>query len=307
MAAPVTEAVAVAVVGTGRMGAAMATRLCRAGHPVVAYNRSRDRAQALASSLTDAGSITVADTAREAAAGADLVISSLADDAAVESTYAGPDGLAAGLRPGAVVLETSTIAPATVRAVAPLVEGASATLLDAPVSGSVPIVERGELTFMVGGDPSAIERARPVLDVLGAKVFHMGGLGTGATMKLAVNAVVHALNQALAEALVLAERAGVDREVAYEVFAASAIAAPFVHYKKASYLQPDETPVAFMLDLVAKDLALIADLAESVDARMEQSATNRKIVLEAVNKGLGDHDLSALAVLLRGDHPAAGD
>jgi 3-hydroxyisobutyrate dehydrogenase/2-hydroxy-3-oxopropionate reductase len=302
MATVVTSAGSpVAVVGTGRMGAAMATRLCRAGHAVVVFNRSRPRAQALASSLASDGGVTVAGTAREAAAGADLVISSLADDAAVESTYAGPDGLAAGLRAGAVVLETSTVAPATVRAVAPLVERASAVLLDAPVSGSVPIVERGELTFMVGGDASAIERARPILDVLGARVFHLGELGTGATMKLAVNAVVHALNQAIAEALVLAERAGVDRQVAYEVFAASAIAAPFVHYKKEAYLHPGETPVAFMLDLVAKDLALIADLADTVDARMEQSATNRKIVLEALDAGLGGHDLSALAILLRGD------
>ena len=109
-----------------------------------------------------------------------------------------------------------------------------------------------------------MDRARPVLDVLGARVFHLGDLGAGATMKLAVNAVVHALNQALAEALVLAERAGVDRAKAYEVFAASAIAAPFVHYKQAAFLDPAGTPVAFMLDLVAKDLALIEDLAAEV-------------------------------------------
>jgi 3-hydroxyisobutyrate dehydrogenase/2-hydroxy-3-oxopropionate reductase len=167
------------------------------------------------------------------------------------------------------------------------------------VSGSVPVVERGELMFMVGGDPEALERVRPVLDGLAATVLHLGALGSGAIMKLAVNDIVHALNQALSEALVLAERAGVERSKAYDVFAASAIAAPFVQYKRTAYENPDTTPVAFALDLVAKDLELIDALASSVDARMPQLATNRRVVAEALAAGLGDRDLSALAELLR--------
>jgi 3-hydroxyisobutyrate dehydrogenase-like beta-hydroxyacid dehydrogenase len=118
-------------------------------------------------------------------------------------------------------------------------------------------------------------------------------------MKLAVNSVVHGLNQALAEALVLAERAGVDRAAAYEVFASSAVAAPFVHYKRDAFEHPETAPVAFMLDLVAKDLDLIDTLAIRVGARMDQLAANRQVVRDALAAGLGEQDLSALAVLLR--------
>jgi 3-hydroxyisobutyrate dehydrogenase-like beta-hydroxyacid dehydrogenase len=285
----------VAVIGTGRMGGTMVGTLRRAGVDVVVWNRTIDKAAALAGST----GCDVAASAREAAAAAAVVISSLADDAAVEAAYAGPDGLAAGLQERTVVLETSTIDPHTVLALQPLVAERGAELLDAPVSGSVQLVERGELTVMAGGEAEALERARPVLDVLAARVFHVGGLGTGATMKLAVNAIVHGLNQALAESLVLAEKAGVERGAAYEVFANSAVAAPFVLYKRSAYEHPEDSPVAFSLGLVAKDLELILGLAERSGATMEQAATNSRVVHAAVDGGLADADLSALAVWLR--------
>lgn len=118
-------------------------------------------------------------------------------------------------------------------------------------------------------------------------------------MKLAVNAVVHALDVAISEALVLAEKAGVDRASAYNVFANGAVAAPFVLYKQEAFLHPEESPVAFSLDLVAKDLDLILDLAGEVGARMDQAGLNRAVVARALEAGLGDRDLSAIAVLLR--------
>ena len=282
----------VAVIGTGRMGAAMVGRLAGAGHHVVAYNRTRERATALG--------VDVASTPQEAAAGAEVVVVSLADDPAVASVYHDDAGLVAGLREGAVVLETSTVHPDTIRALAPLVADRGAMLLDTPVSGSVSVVERGELTVMAGGDPAALDRVRPVLDAFAARVFHLGALGNGAVMKLVVNSVVHALNQALSEALVLAEKAGLPREAAYEVLAASAVAAPFVQYKRAAFEHPEDTPVAFMLDLVAKDLALIDDLAGKVGARMDQLAANRAVVAAALKAGYGTRDLSALADYLRG-------
>ena len=281
----------VAVIGTGRMGAAMVARLLGAGHFVTVYNRTSSRAAATGAA--------VASNSREAAAAADVVIASLADDQAVEAVYHCDNGLVAGLRPGAVVLETSTIHPGTVRALAPKVDARAATLLDAPVSGSVPVVQRGQLTFMVGGPSEALDRARPVLECLAAQVYHLGPIGAGATMKLAVNAVVHALNQAIAESLVLVEKSGIDRELAYDVLASSAVAAPYVHYKREAFLHPESTPVAFALSLVAKDLSLIDSLATSVGARMDQLATNRRIVLEALSFGYADRDLSALADLLR--------
>lgn len=286
---------AVAMIGIGRMGAAMAARMVGAGHEVALYNRTRPRADKLAA---ESGG-TVFTTAAAAAAAADTVLVSLADDAAVDAVYQGPDGLIAGLRRGAAVLEMSTIAPETVRRLAPLVTERGADLLDAPVSGSVPLVQRGELSVLVGGDQAALEKARPALDSFARKVFHLGALGAGATVKLAVNSIVHALNQAVAEALVLAERAGVDRAAAYEVFAGGAAGAPYVHYKQEAFLHPDSTPVAFSLDLVAKDLDLISVLAGQVGARMDLTAAGRALVEEALAAGFGDRDLSALAELLR--------
>jgi 3-hydroxyisobutyrate dehydrogenase len=285
----------VAVVGAGRMGAAMVGTLCRAGVEVVVFNRTRSKAE----EVGEATGATVAATAREAAAQAQVVLSSLADDAAVGAAYTGGDGVVAGLQPGAVVCEASTIDPGTVQRLRPLVEDREASLLDTPVSGSVSTVEAGQLTIMVGGDPAALERVRPVLDPLAKRIFHVGDLGSGAVMKLTVNSVVHGLNLALAEGLVLAEKAGVDRATAYEVFAASVIAAPFVHYKREAFEHPGRPPVAFSLDLVAKDLDLILALAEVAGPSMEQAAINRQVVRAAIAAGLGDHDLSELTTYLR--------
>lgn len=284
----------VAVLGLGRMGAAMARRLHEEGVEVAVYNRTRERAAALGSELR----IDVLDHARQAGE-APVVVSSLADDAAAEEVYSGPQGLVAGLAAGTVVVETSTVDPRTVTALARRVTEAGASLLDAPVSGSVPAVEAGGLAFMVGGDADAIERARIVFDVLGSRTFHLGDVGTGASMKLAVNGVVHALNGALSEALVLAERAGIDRAGAWEVFGAGAAGAPFVTYKQAAFLDPGQTPPAFSLALVAKDLELITGLADRLGVPVEQARTNLELARRATRDGHGDRDMSWLAEILR--------
>jgi len=285
----------VAVVGVGRMGAAMVGRLRGAGLSTVVFNRTRDKADVLA--RTHGASVVA--TAREAAEHTDVVLVSLADDAAVLDTYHGDGGLLAGLRPGAVVCDTSTVDPATVRELASPVAMRAATLLDTPVSGSVHLVERGELTVMAGGDKAALDRARPVLEHLAKTIVHCGEVGAGATMKLVVNSAVHSLNVALCEAVVLAERAGLAGETTYDVLEASAVGAPFVKYKRAAFLHPDGTPVAFSLDLVAKDQDLIDRLAKRVGARMDQAEANRRLVADALAAGLGGRDLSALAQLLR--------
>jgi 3-hydroxyisobutyrate dehydrogenase len=285
----------VAVVGVGRMGAAMVGRLRAAGLGVVVHNRTRARAEQVAARHR----ASVADTAREAVAGADVTIVSLADDAALLATYEGDDGLLAGLRPGAVVCETSTVDPQTVRQLAPCVAEHGGTLLDTPVSGSVSVAERGELTVMVGGDATALESASAALEPFAKTVIHLGDSGAGATMKLVVNAALLALNVAISEALVLAEKAGLDRAAAYDVLQAGAVGAPFVAYKRAAFLHPDETPVAFSLALVAKDQGLIHALAEHVGARMAQGDANRELVSAAVAAGMGERDLSALAGFLR--------
>jgi len=288
----------VAVLGTGNMGGAMVGTLRRSGFDVVAWNRTPERARAVA----EAAGARAAESAAGAVEGADVVLSSLADDAAVLDTYTGEGAAASAMRRGQVVLEMSTIAPATVGAIAPAIEERGASLLDAPVSGSVPAVRSGELTIMVGGDAEALERARPVLEALAKKILHVGGLGAGATMKLAVNALVHAIAVGLSEALVLAEKAGVERSAAYDVFASGAAAAPFVLYKRQAFEHPEEAGVAFTLDLMAKDLDLILELAEQVGAPMDQAARNRETVRAALASGLSGRDMSAVAVYLRGGH-----
>jgi 3-hydroxyisobutyrate dehydrogenase-like beta-hydroxyacid dehydrogenase len=289
----------VTVAGTGRMGAAMAGRLAAAGHEVTVYNRTRATAQAVA----DRCGATVADTAREAVSRAQVVVVSLADDDALRAVYLGVDGLVSGLGPGQVVADTSTVDPATVREVGSAVAATGAALVDTPVSGSVSTVEAGTLLVMAGGAAHEVDAARPALGAFADRVVHLGPLGAGATMKLAVNALVHAFNGGLSEALVLAERAGIERTLAYDVIGGSAVAAPFVAYKRQSFLHPDEAPVAFALDLVAKDLSLADALAARVGATMPQLAVNREVVGQALEAGLGSADLSAIASLLRGEWP----
>lgn len=285
----------VSVIGTGRMGAAMASRIAGAGFRTVVWNRTTEKAAAVA---RDVG-CEIADSAAEACASADVVVCSLADDAALVEAHTGPGGILEGIRAGAVVVETSTVDPETITSVAGHYLEAGASLLDAPVSGSVSLVEQGALTSMAGGDDAALSKARPVIETYSKTVFHLGRNGTGATMKLAVNSLVHATNLAIAEALVLAEKAGVDREKTYEVFASSAASSPFLQYKRQAFERPGEVPVAFSLDLVNKDLELILDLARRVGAPMEQLDATAELTRRAVSAGMGADDMSALAVLLR--------
>jgi 3-hydroxyisobutyrate dehydrogenase-like beta-hydroxyacid dehydrogenase len=285
----------VAFVGLGRMGSAMARRLHGAGHPLVLWNRDSAKSEAVAA---DTGA-DVADTAAGAASRAQIVMSSLADDEALRTVYLGAEGVAEGIGADAVAIDTSTVDPGTIIDVGGAVDRSGAGFLDCPVSGSVSTVEAGALTIMAGGDPELIDRVRPVLGAFSKEVIRVGERGAGAACKLAVNSLLHGLNVALSEALVLAERAGVDREIAYDVFARGAAGAPFVDYKREAYQHPDETPVAFSLDLVAKDLELITALGAKVGAPMDQANAGLEIVRRAVESGMAERDLSAIAVYLR--------
>jgi 3-hydroxyisobutyrate dehydrogenase-like beta-hydroxyacid dehydrogenase len=286
----------VAVIGTGRMGAAMARTITRAGFAAVLWNRDLAKAEAVAREI----GAPVASSAADAASKGDVVLTSLADDAALERVYLDAEGIVQGIGATSVAIDTSTVDPRTTEKVGAAIDATGATFLDCPVSGSVSTVEAGALTIMVGGDAAVLERVRPVLDALSSRVVHVGPRGTGAATKLAVNDLVHGLNVALSEALVLAERAGVDRETAYEVFASGAAGAPFVQYKREAYEHPDDAPVAFSLDLVAKDLELITALGARVGAPLEQARTSLGIVRDAIAAGYGERDLSQIAVFLRG-------
>jgi 3-hydroxyisobutyrate dehydrogenase/2-hydroxy-3-oxopropionate reductase len=277
------------------MGSAMARALTGAGIQLVLCNRTRDRAAALADEL----GARVADTPAEAASLADVCLTMLADDAAVEAVYRGPDGLIEGARPGTVLVDMSTATPDTIRALEGPARAAGLGLLDSPVSGSVAGAESGQLTLMVGGEAADLARARPALEPLAKAIIHIGPLGSGAAMKLAVNTVVFGLNEAVAEGLVLAESAGIDRDLAYDVIAESAVGAPFVVYKRAAFVDPDRTPVAFALNLAAKDLGLIAALAASVGVPMPQSTTNLDVIRAAEAELGSEADFTAVATHLR--------
>jgi 3-hydroxyisobutyrate dehydrogenase-like beta-hydroxyacid dehydrogenase len=281
------------------MGSAMARALARAGRSLVVYNRSRGRAEALAKELGG----RVAMTPAEVAAATEVCLTMVADDEAVRAVYQGAAGILAGAHPGSVLVDLSTVTPSAIRSLEAQARAAGAGILDAPVSGSVATAESGQLTLMVGGEAADLERARSALEPLAKTIFHVGPLGSGAAMKLAVNTVIFGLNGALAEGLVLAEAAGVDRTLAYDVIAASAVGAPYVGYKRAAFLEPDTTPVAFALELAEKDLGLITNLAEQVGRPTPQARTNLDVIRAAETDMGRDADFSAIASHLRGRTP----
>ncbi len=280
--------------GLGRMGAPMARRILGAGFPLIVWNRSPERVEPLA-----ALGARVAESPRALAEAAEIVITMVADAAALGAVLGGEQGALAGLSRNSVLIDMSTIGPQAAIGFAADVAERGAEWIDAPVSGSTAAAEKGELTLMLGGDRDAIERAEPVLAALSRTRFHLGGAGAGAAMKLAVNAVVAVLNEAVAEGLVLAERAGIAPDAAYDVFSGGVVAAPFVLYKRDAFLHPDETPVAFTVELMRKDLRLVLDLAEEMGVDMAAVRAADEVLGRAGERGLDDGDFSSVAQVIR--------
>ena len=292
----------VGFVGLGSMGLPMATNIAAAGFPLVVWNRTASKSEMLAART---GARVAASPAALAAA-ADVLITMVADGEVLLDLYAGSGAIAGSLRAGTVCVDMSTISPRQATEVAGEVTSAGSRFVDAPVSGSVALAEAGTLTVMAGGEARDVDAARPVLEAMSARIYHMGPVGSGATIKLAVNSIVYGLGQAVSEALVLAEAAGIERTRAYEVFANSAIAAPFVHYREEAFLKPGQVPVAFRMVLARKDLDLALDLAGRVGAAMPQGQLNRTVIAEAIEAGFGDHDMSAVAEYLRNECSQGG-
>jgi 3-hydroxyisobutyrate dehydrogenase/2-hydroxy-3-oxopropionate reductase len=213
--------------------------------------------------------------------------------------FTADDGLLAGAHAGGVLVDMSTVLPDTIRSVEREVRATGSGLLDAPVSGSVTLAESGGLTLMVGGTDDDLARARPALEALAKTIVHLGPLGSGAAMKLAVNVVIFGLNQALAEGVVLAEAAGVDRATAYDVIAAGAAGAPYVGYKRAQFLDPEGAPVAFSLALTEKDLRLITETADGLGQPLPQTSLNLELVRAAAAGGREGRDFATVADELR--------
>jgi 3-hydroxyisobutyrate dehydrogenase-like beta-hydroxyacid dehydrogenase len=289
-----TESTRVAIIGTGNMGGAMVGRLRAAGFPVTIWNRTREHAEDVAART----GATLAGTPREAAGTSDVVLVSVSNDEADLAVHEGRDGIVAGLRRGTPVIDTSTIDPRTTLRLAEMVRGAGGLHVDCPVSGSGSSVEAGTLAVLAAGEATDVDRVRPILDHLG-KVFHIGPTGTGATMKVAINTLLIAINQGLSEAYVLAEAAGIDPATAYDVFESGSTGAPFLKYKRGVFEHPDAAPVAFSLRLVNKDADLVLALAERTGVPVPQAQANKAAVAAALDDGYADRDISTLAKHLR--------
>ena len=275
-------------VGLGVMGGRMAKRLLDARHPVVGYNRTRAKAQWLA----DAG-LRLAASPREVAQAADVVFTMVTDTAALEAVTRGPDGILAGLRRGGVLIEMSTVSPEAIRALAADVAARGAELLDAPVSGSPATLEAGQLSFMVGGAETALERVRPYLTAIGPTITHVGALGLAKAMKLAINQGLAVQMLAFAEAVVLAEKAGVARERAVEAVLRSVVASPMLKYRGPFVLG---MPAAAWFDvgMMQKDLILSLDLGRAAGVPLPTVSLTNEMLTAARGLGLAGYDFAVV-------------
>lgn len=278
------------------MGSAIVRRLAGAGHRVVVWNRTPGPAVALAEAAP-ADLVRAGTTAAATVAGAEVVLSMLASGDAT-CTVLLDSAVLEAVASTAVVVDLATSGIDAARRLAEGFAAAGRRYVDAPVSGSVPAVEAGTLLVMASGKPADIDLARPVLDILAHTVLDLGPTGNGQAMKLAVNLVVHELNSALSEALALAERLGIPIERAYDVLERSVVAAPFVGYKRAAFLDPT-TPVAMSLQLVAKDLSLITAAADGAGIALPGTHAVRTQVDEACAAGYGSADMAGLNRFLR--------
>lgn len=243
-------------IGLGAMGSRMAMRLLNAGYQLGVYNRSPDRARALG----DAGARVYA-SAADLAGDADVVLSMLADDAAVEHVMLGQDGVLGAARKGATLVDLSSVHPDTSRRVAAAARLKDVAMLDAAVSGSTPQAEDGSLVMFVGGEPAVYERCRPILNVLANQIFYLGPSGAGATMKLVVNGLLGTGMQAAAEALALGQRAGLEKGALLDVLEQTSVLAAGTK-RKLENARSETYPVQFALRLMWKDFLNVLRLAE---------------------------------------------
>jgi 3-hydroxyisobutyrate dehydrogenase-like beta-hydroxyacid dehydrogenase len=288
---PTTTATKIGFVGLGHMGGNMAVRFLAAGYTV--YGESRHRGDA--DDLVHEG-LHWRDTPREVAEAADVLITSLPDDAVLESVASGPDGILAGLSAEKIWVDMSTVSPRASRKLADRVRAVGAQMLDAPVSGSVPQVQAGTLTIMVGGDAQAYARVEPILRELGTST-HIGENGQGLVLKLAINISLAVQMLAFAEGLVLAERSGIDRKLAVDVMTQSPIGSPMLKARADLVLDlPDEA--WFDVNLMQKDIALALDTGRELRVPLPSAATADQLLTLARALGYERRDIAALFELL---------
>lgn len=279
-------------VGLGSMGAAIAGRLLDLGdYEVYGTNRTKAKAEPLIKQ-----GLRWRATPREVAAAADVVISMVTDDAALAAITSGADGILAGLQPGQLYVDMSTVSPGASTALAAQVSAAGALMVDAPVSGSVPAARDGGLAILVGGSAEAFEAASTVLGKLG-NVSHVGENGHGLLLKLAVNISLAAQMLAFSEGVLLAERGGIDREVAIRVMAETSIGSPMLKARAPLVLNLPEQ-AWFDVALMHKDIRLARDAGRDEGVKLPSATTADTILSDAEKAGYGHRDIAGLFEVL---------
>jgi 3-hydroxyisobutyrate dehydrogenase-like beta-hydroxyacid dehydrogenase len=283
------------------MGSRIARNLIGAGHDLRVWNRTASISEQWVAENGGA----VAESLSSLAAGSDVLITMLADGDVLAEVYQMPGGLAEGVRRETLAIDMGTSGPEAFQRVRALVEGRAGTMVDAPVSGATAAAEAASLLVMVGGTPEAYQRVEPILEAVGNPV-HVGPTGSAAVLKLAVNSVLYGLNQAVGEAVALAERAGVSPETTLDILAKGAAGAPMLTYRREQYLHPDTAPISFTVDLARKDLVLTLEQARRTGAPSGQLERTLELMEALVEQGFGSEDMGYVVEASRQARSDAG-
>jgi len=279
-------------VGLGVMGSRIAKRLLDGGHTVIGYNRTKSKAQW----LLDAG-MKWGETPRAVAEKADVSFTMVTNTDALHAVVAGSDGILAGLGPGKVYVDMSTVSPSASRDLAAQVASRGAHMLDSPVSGSVITLEEGKLSLMVGGDRTIFDKVKPILQAIGPKVTYVGGNGLAVSMKIATNLSLAVQMLAFSEGVLLAEKSGIPRETAVEVLLNSVIASPMVKYRGPFVLRmPEEA--WFDVNMMQKDMSLALEMGRRLDVPLPTTAATNEFLTAARGMGMAKQDFAVVFEVL---------
>lgn len=279
-------------IGLGVMGGRISRRLLDAGHTVIGNTRTRAKAQW----LLDVG-MRWADNPRAVAEQADIVFSMVTNTAAVQQIVSGPNGILAGLVPGKIYIDMSTISPIVTKEIAAQVAAKGAQMLDAPVSGSAITIEQGNLSIMVGGDEATYVQVRPILLDIGPKVTYVGGSGQAILMKIALNLTLPVQFLALCEGVALAEKNGIPRKTAIEVFLNSATVSPSMKFRCPWIIQKADE-VWFNVDMMQKDMLLALELGRQSGVPLPSAALANEFLTSARAMGLAEEDFAVIFEVL---------
>jgi 3-hydroxyisobutyrate dehydrogenase-like beta-hydroxyacid dehydrogenase len=275
-------------IGLGVMGSEMVDRLLLKGHQVTGYNRTRSKADRLIKK-----GMVWADSPREVVESCDVTFTMVTNSAAINAIFDGPDGLLAGLKPGHIHIDISTVSPEVSRALAAKVREKGADMIDSPVSGSVITLQKGQLSVMVGGRKETFDKVKHILEDIGPKVTYVGDNGLALALKIAINLSLAVQMLAFSEGVLLAEKSGVSREVAVDVLIHSAIASPMVVYRGPFVLElPEEA--WFDVNMMQKDMLLAMDMGRALDVPLPSTAISNEILTAARGMGLAKEDFAVM-------------